>query len=177
MKILFSITTLCFLISLRLFSQTIPKVVSVFPSNQLITAETNSEIIISFDSSVDPATINDTSLYIFGRWSGIAEGDISFDDTNKILTFTPAKSFYPGELVFVNLSKNIKKITGEPMETGYAWHFWIKTGKGTMDLQKVKEINVRQNGEGWIQTYGAYAGDLDKDGYTDYLVPNEVAND
>jgi hypothetical protein len=46
-----------------------------------------------------------------------------------------------------------------------------------MDLIKTNEINVRQPGEGWIQTYGAYAGDLDMDGYTDFIVPNEVAND
>jgi len=176
MKLFFT-AALCFFISQFSFAQKGPKVISVFPANQLINAEANTQIIISFDSSVDPATITDTSLYIFGRWSGITEGNISFDDKNETLTFTPEKPFYPGELVFVNLSRKVKNSSGEQMEFGYAWHFWIKTGFGSMDLVKTKEINVREPGEGWIQTYGAYAGDLDKDGYTDFLVPNEVAND
>ncbi len=176
MKLYFT-TAFCFFISLFSFAQTGPKVVSIFPSNQTINAEGSTEIIITFDSSIDPLTITDTSFYIFGRWSGIAEGNISFDSENKILTFIPTKPFYPGELVIVNLSKRIKNSLGEPMEFGFTWHFWIKTGPGTLDLIKVKEINIREPGEGWIQTYGAYAGDLDKDGYTDFLVPNEVAND
>ena len=174
---LFTALVFYLVINFSSFAQTGPKVISAFPSNQLVNAAANTQIIITFDSPINPATITDTSLYIFGRWSGIAEGNISFDSENKILTFDPQKPFYPGELVFVNLSRKIKNSLGEQMEFGYAWHFWIKTGTGTMDLVKVKEIDVREPGEGWIQTYGAYAGDLDKDGYTDFLVPNEVAND
>jgi hypothetical protein len=153
------------------------KVSSVFPVNQTINAEAATSVIITFNSPIDTSTITDTSLYIFGRWSGIAEGEIYFDSENKILTFIPEKPFYPGELVYINLSKRIKNKLNEILEPGYAWHFWIKTGAGTMDLVKTEEINVRQPREGWIQTYGAYAGDLDKDGYTDFLVPNEQAND
>lgn len=176
MKLLFTGVISCFVLQFS-FSQTGPKVLSVFPANQFIIAEANTEIRITFDSSIDPATITDTSLYIFGRWSGIVEGNIFFGTENKILTFIPTKPFYPGELVFVNLSRRIKNSSGKVMESGYAWHFWIKTAPGNMDLVRGQEINVREPGEVWIQTYGAYAGDLDKDGYTDFLVPNEVAND
>jgi hypothetical protein len=166
-----------FCFSVISFTQTTPKVVSVYPPNQLVNADHNTKIIVTFDSAIDPASITDTSLYIFGRWSGIAKGSISLSDENKTLTFTLEKPFYTGEFVIVNLSKKIKDISGTPVESGYAWNFWIKTGQGSMDLVKTSQINVRREGEGWIQTYGAYAGDLDMDGYTDFLVPNEVAND
>jgi hypothetical protein len=46
-----------------------------------------------------------------------------------------------------------------------------------MDLIRTQTINVRQQGEGQIQTYGAYAGDLDKDGWSDFVVPNEIPAD
>lgn len=176
MKLIFT-TALCLCFLELSFSQTGPGVISVSPANQLINAAANTEIVIAFDTPIDLATVTDTSLYIFGRWSGAAEGSVSYNTGENKLTFTPGKSFYPGELVFVNLSRKIKNTSGETMEYGYAWHFWIRTGKGTMDLVKTKEINVRLPGEGWIQTYGAYAGDLDKDGYTDFIVPNEQAND
>ncbi len=46
-----------------------------------------------------------------------------------------------------------------------------------MSLERTSTINVRQPGEGWIQTYGTYAGDLDGDGWSDFIVPNEIAAD
>ena len=36
---------------------------------------------------------------------------------------------------------------------------------------------MRKNGEGHVQTYGAYAGDFNGDGFSDLAVPNELAND
>jgi hypothetical protein len=174
---LFVKTGFCFLISFCSFAQANPNVISVSPRNQVVNAEANTPIIITFDSSIDPATITDTSFYVFGRWSGVARGTVSFDDENRILSFIPDKSFYPGELVIVNISKRIRNTIGLPMECGYAWTFWIRTGTGTMNLVKTGEIEVRNQREEKIQTYGAYAGDFDKDGYTDFLVPNEIAND
>ncbi len=46
-----------------------------------------------------------------------------------------------------------------------------------MDLTRTATINVREPGEGWIQTYGTYAGDLDADGWSDFIVPNEIPAD
>lgn len=174
---LFVKTGFCFLISFYSFAQTSPRVISVFPRNQVVNAEANTSFIITFDSSIDPATVTDTSFYVFGRWSGVAGGTVVFDDENRILSFIPDKSFYPGELVMVNISTRIRNTMGLPMEYGYAWNFWIRTGKGTMDLIRTGEISVRTPREKMIQTYGAYAGDFDKDGYTDFFVPNEISND
>jgi hypothetical protein len=148
-----------------------PKVLSVFPPNQLINADHSTTIAITFDSAIDPVSITDTSFYVFGRWSGATKGILSFTKDNTVMTFMPDKPFYTGELVAVNLSKRIKNKSGIPMQSGYAWNFWIKTGPGNMKLIKTDEINVRLPGEGWIQTYGAYAGDLDMDGYTEFYCP------
>lgn len=71
---LFTALVFYLFINFSSFAQTSPKVISAFPSNQVINAAANTEIIITFDSPIDPATITDTSIYIFGRWSGIAEG-------------------------------------------------------------------------------------------------------
>ena len=46
-----------------------------------------------------------------------------------------------------------------------------------MNLITIQTINVREPGEGWIQTYGTYAGDLDADGWNDFIVPNEIPAD
>jgi len=80
-------------------------------------------------------------------------------------------------MISVSLSKGIKDEMGNNLSFGYAWNFWTITTKGTLDLKRTSTIEVRENGEGHIQTYGTYAGDLDGDGWSDFAVPNEISND
>ena len=53
----------------------------------------------------------------------------------------------------------------------------MATGPGSLDVVQTGKVPVRRSGEGWVQAYGAYAGDLDGDGYSDLAIPNERAND
>ena len=46
-----------------------------------------------------------------------------------------------------------------------------------MSLTPTGQLSVRRTGEGHIQTYGAYAGDVNHDGWSDFLCPNEIAHD
>ncbi len=46
-----------------------------------------------------------------------------------------------------------------------------------MQQNKVKTIELRLPGESWIQTYGAYAGDLNNDGHSDITAVNEQTDD
>jgi hypothetical protein len=135
------------------------------------------EITINFNSAVDIASFNDTTFQVWGRWSGVHKGTLfSFNDTTSI-HFTPDENFFYGEQVTVSLSKGIKDTEGNHLQAGFAWNFWTRTLSGTMDLTRSQTINVRQPGEGWIQTYGTYAADLDRDGWSDFIVPNEVPSD
>ena len=117
-------------------------------------------------------------LFRFGEDGlGVHKGTIGwFNDTTSI-HFTPDENFFYGEQVTVSLSKGIKDTQGNYLQTGFAWNFWTRTLSASMDLTRTSTINVRQSGEGWIQTYGTYAGDLDGDGWSDFIVPNEIPAD
>jgi hypothetical protein len=91
--------------------------------------------------------------------------------------FNPDKDFFYGEWVTVSLSKGIIADGGANLIHGYTWNFWTVSMKGSLDLIRTDSIEIRQPGEGWIQTYGTYAGDLDGDGWSDFIVPNEIPND
>jgi hypothetical protein len=104
-------------------------------------------------------------------------GNYSFENNNNQVRFTPAKNFFAGEYISVSLSRGITDSTGQPMAGGYTWSFWSRVNSGSINIYEVTQISVRQPGEGWIQTYGAYAGDLNGDGLSDYTVPNERSND
>jgi hypothetical protein len=152
-----------------------PQVVSISPARQRIDAPANASIVVTFTTSIDPATVGAISFRVFGRWSGPATGSIGVNA--NVVSFTPAQPFFVGEYVTVSLSRAIENTLGEPMALGYAWSYWIKSGAGTLDLDYVTRYTTRQGAETWVQPYGAYAGDLDHDGWTDLFIPCEVADD
>jgi hypothetical protein len=158
-------------------ASTPPQVASVSPLPQVIDAVTNTEIVVTFTVAIDPQTIDSTTFMVFGRWSGVLPGVFSFENNHTRVRFTPSQNLFAGEYVTVSLSKGIQDSTGQSMMTGYAWGFWTKVNSGSIRVHEITRISVRQPGEGQIQTYGAYAGDLNGDGFSDYTVPNENSND
>ena len=154
-----------------------PIVVSISPSQHAINASRAAVIRVTFDSAINPQSVTSQSFFVFGRWSGVMRGDFTFHNGNTEIHFTPARHFAAGEYITVALSKGITDANSQPMEFGYSWNFWAVSNPASIHVQEVARIPVRQDGEGWIQTYGANAGDLNGDGYSDYMVPNERTND
>ena len=152
-------------------------VVTVSPTANAVSAERETAIVIDFDQAVDPATLDASSAMVFGRWSGVMKGDWLFENDNSRMRFVPQRPFSAGEMVTVSLARHLAAPDGQTLGRGYAWQFWTRPRPASMDLVETDRLAVRQPGEGHIQTYGAYAGDFDGDGYTDFAVPNEVAND
>ncbi len=153
-------------------------VVTVSPVANAVSADRETAIVIDFDGAVDPATLDASSAMVFGRWSGVMKGQWLFENDNTRMRFVhPKRPFSAGEMVTVSLARHLAAPDGQTLGRGYAWQFWTRPRRASMDLEETDRLTVRQPGEGHIQTYGAYAGDFDADGYTDFAVPNEVAND
>ncbi|MCB0521792.1 MAG: VCBS repeat-containing protein [Saprospiraceae bacterium] len=155
-----------------------PTVLSTLPVHQTNNAPSNTEIAVYFDESLDVATVSGASFRVFGRWSGPAKGSLALFDNNRQVVFSPEEPFFAGEWVTVSLSKTIKSETGENLAKPYAWNFWIKTAPGQLDQPLVETIELRlPDDPTLLQTYGAYAGDLDNDGYSDLVAVNENSDD
>ncbi|HET6350196.1 MAG TPA: FG-GAP-like repeat-containing protein, partial [Candidatus Krumholzibacteria bacterium] len=152
-----------------------PVVTSVYPASQRINAGRNTVIEAHFDQDIDPATVTSLSFRAYGRWSGPATG--SFTVTGGTISFTPSEPFFAGEWITVSMSKGIANTTGEHLAKGYSWNFWIATATGTLTLTYVNRISVRIPPETWVQVYGAYAGDLNNDGWSDLIAPCEQTDD
>jgi hypothetical protein len=174
---LLKLTFLFVTLNLGLFAQSNLEIISVTPPSQSMNFLPSLEIVINFSDPIDVDSFNDTTFQVWGRWSGVHFGNIVPYNNDSSILFTPDDNFFYGELVTVSLSKGIKNAQGNSLQSGFAWNFWTRTLPGTMDLARTSTLNVRQPGEGWIQTYGTYAGDLDNDGWSDFIVPNEIAND
>ena len=154
-----------------------PSVVSVHPRSHAVAVDRATPVVITFDAPVDPHFINVNSVSVFGRWSGVMPGELRVEENGAVVRFVPSRPFAAGEAVTVTLSRDIIGRNGEPMSTGYEWSFWARSSRASLDLEAVGVIPVRKDGEGHVQTYGAYAGDFNGDGFSDLAVPNELAND
>jgi hypothetical protein len=153
------------------------KIINVSPAPQSISAEPSTIIELQSNIRFDSSSFTDTTFMVWGRWSGVHKGILDFNSSGTIAYFNPDEDFFFGEWITVSLSRGIKDEMGNNLSFGYAWNFWIITTEGSLDLTRTETIEVRQPGEGWIQTYGTYAGDLDQDGWSDFIVPNERSND
>lgn len=158
------------------FSST-PLVLSVSPSPNIANADPFAPIVITFDSSMDTTSFTGSTVMVFGHWSGVLSGEFQFENNNTRMRYIHQRPLSAGELVTVSVSKGVKDQNGDSLAHGYAWTFWVRTLPGTLDLTAVDTILIRRIGEGWIQTYGAYGGDLNRDGYLDITVVNERSND
>ncbi|MEM8483941.1 MAG: FG-GAP-like repeat-containing protein [Bacteroidota bacterium] len=154
-----------------------PTVTSLFPASQTVTAAATTELMLTFDLPVDPISVDASAIFVFGRWSGVREGAISLESDNTVLRFVPNKPFMAGEWVTVSLARSIQSMAGEPMAHGYTWNFWTRSAPAGFDFSQIDDISTRFANEGRVRSYGAYAGDLNRDGYSDLMIPNEDVND
>lgn len=146
------------------------------PANSLSLLPEQS-IEVYFDDMVDMSTISAQSVMAFGRWSGPAELSFELGGFGNTILIHHAEPFLAGEYVMISLTTSVGTLSADFLEHGYTLGFWVRTIGGSMDLIDVGHLQVREPGEGLIQSYGAYAGDLDNDGWGDLSVVNETAED
>ena len=155
-----------------------PSVLSVTPAAGFIGSDVDTDIVVQFDEALDPGTVTSGSFRVFGRWSGPAAGTFSFEDGDQTIRFTLTEPCAYGETVTVAMSRAITDAGGTPMDHAYSWSFWTtSTQLSEIEFQETSFMSLREGGEGTIQSYGAYAGDLDNDGWSDLAVPNEIPAD
>ena len=152
-------------------------VVSVLPSQNSMGVAIDASIIVTFDQPVDPESVHSSSIHAFGRWSGVADLSFSLADNNTLMTIVPQGDFFYGEYVMIGLSDGVSSETGDELSHGYGFGFWTAVLTGSMELSDMGHLEVREPGEGLIQCYGAYAGDVNEDGWSDLSVVNETSGD
>ncbi|MEN8377123.1 MAG: VCBS repeat-containing protein, partial [Gemmatimonadota bacterium] len=127
-----------------------------------------------------PLSVEDfrpASLSVFGRWSGVARGEVTLEGGGLTIRFAPAAPFQAGEWVSASLEAGVSLADGSPMEKGFSWGFWVAPSAGSLDMIELGERILLDENEGHVQPYGAYAGDYNGDGYPDLAIPNEITAD
>ena len=152
---------------------------SVEPEAHSLVAPVDSEITIRFDKPVKPASVTVDSFWAFARWSGTVSGSFAFSDLNQSVTLRPDRRFSAGESVMVFLSEDIEAEDGSFLRSaGYSFQFWTRALPAPLEFEEIARLTVQTPPSfNHTQAYGGIGSDLDRDGFLDITIVNEVTAD
>jgi outer membrane protein assembly factor BamB len=141
-----------------------PTIVSFTPTRNALSVDRNTNITVTFDSSIDQSTINKSTIKINGSFTGPYTAAYSYNSSTQTVTITPGTPFKYGEVVTTTLTRGIRSAAGDSMARGYGWSFTIKS-----NISRGQFVQSSKLSPG-IGPYLAAAGDFDGDGYIDLAV-------
>jgi hypothetical protein len=140
-------------------------VVSVSPSFNEIANNENPEILIEFNTPVEPASFNNISFSVFGERTAYHNGQLKFTNENKTVSFISQNIFNAGERVTVSLSKGILSVEEDSLR-GFSWTFRIPVKPKPLNFSEP----VNYGGGG----YGMQCIDMNNDGYPDIVTSSGI---
>ncbi len=143
----------------------IPEVVSISPSFNEISSESNPEIFVQFNVAMEPVSFDNISFSVFGERSAYHTGELKFLNENKTVSFTSNYNFNAGERVTINLSKKIISADGDTLN-GFSWTFRIPSQAKSLNFSEP----VTYSGGG----YGMQCVDMNNDRYADIVTSSGV---
>ena len=166
-KKIFHITAiLSLLIGTALSHPLRPPIASVNPGMNATGIERNALVTVSFTAPMLPASLNASSVFLYGDRSGRHNGNINYNPAAGAVTVTSLKNFIFGEQIQFILTDSVG--TSDPYQKingGFSYKFvaGVLQGNGQFTVQE-QPISTTPS------PYAVAAGDLNQDGYTDCVV-------
>ncbi len=106
-----------------------PEVKSTNPSNLDVGVPLNQIITVTFNTNMNPETINQTT---FSLEAGLKiPGTLSYNPTTATLSFQPTTLLAPNTTYTGRVSSGVKDVTGNAMQAPYVWSFHTSPFPGT----------------------------------------------
>jgi Big-like domain-containing protein/VCBS repeat protein len=161
------------------------QVTSTSPARNALHVARDTTVSVTFDTPVQRATVNLSTFRVYGRWSGRADGVVTFSNSDRTITLTPDAAFSGGETVSVNLGTGITGTDGSPLRLGgYAFQFTAAAGRAggprlnpTRKFVTIDNLVVRTSPTSGTRAYGGLGADFDRDGWLDLAIVNEDSAD
>ncbi len=146
---------------------------SIAPAANAVNAAISSNIVVTFNSAMNTATLVDTNVIVHGSMSGKVNGAISYDGPSKTMTFNPSADFMAGENITITLTNYIKSTNGVSLLRSSITSFTVRSaGAGNfvfadtvitypVSYNRMNIINTGDiTGDGIADLFGSYPGDI-----------------
>ena len=139
-----------------------PFIISVSPGINTIHAGGSENIVISFTQDMNPATINNAGIKIYGFESGVLSSVAVYNAGSKTAIIDPGKNFKTGEQIYVSLNSNVKTASNVSIDP-FSYSFTADAPRGDGNFSSsVVSPDVINTGE-------LISGDYDGDGAVDLI--------
>ncbi|HMB67692.1 MAG TPA: VCBS repeat-containing protein [bacterium] len=125
------------------------------------------QITLTFDAA--PVLPPDDAVRVSGTMSGLHPVTLAVN--GAVLTATVGGSWQPGELVHVNVRRDVHTAAADSLDGGHVLAFTIAAAAGPMTFETREVYGAA------VVPYFIFGGDLDGDGTPDVAAPNEGTND
>src|SRR6266542_3055961 len=117
-----------------------PQVISTTPAAGAIDVSTNIAPVAAFSKSLDPTSVNDTTVLLTDATITPVSVNVTYDSTTLTITLTPQQALTPEQTYTVTLkggpaSPHITDSTGIPLASDYTWSFTTET-QGGFSIQR-----------------------------------------
>jgi hypothetical protein len=148
-----------------LYNEGRPEIVGTSPQRNALAVNKAANITVTFNTDINPATLNSSTIKVHGSQSGLHTSSITYNSGTKTVTINPDSDFKIGEVVMVTLTTKIQSTSGAPLSSPYSWSFTIDVAGGAGSFVKSAETRVR--GADRLTT-----SDFDGDGDLDLAITN-----
>ena len=139
---------------------------STSPVQNELNVPVSPNISVTFNTTMDSTTINDTTFVVNARSTGLHQGTISYNNLARTATLDPLEDFDEGEVVTVVLTADIQSSQGIPLDSSYVWSFTIAVNHGQGTFAPHSDYAVQT----WPNS--VFPADLDGDGDLDLATAN-----
>ncbi|MEW5799865.1 MAG: FG-GAP-like repeat-containing protein [Bacteroidota bacterium] len=139
---------------------------SISPTQNDLNITASSNVVITFNQSMNASTLNSSTIMINGSQRGKYTG--SYNHVSGVLTFNPDSNFKAGEVITVLVKTGVQNVDGAALSAPYQWSFVVAaSAEGTFgNKQDYSTID---------SPFRAALGDIDGDGDIDVVTANNLA--
>jgi len=144
-------------------------ITSPYPPQHSLNIPADSELRVSLQAPLDPASLSDSSIYVWSDITGLHRLIVTLENGNRDLRIVPRHwrlsnrpPFNAGERVTVTLTTRLRYADGRQFE-GFTWHYTVAVRQNHGGDFKVQALFG-----GGASTY-FYASDFNGDGWCDLV--------
>ena len=105
-----------------------PVITARTPAANATGVSRTTSVTVTLDRTLDPSTVDDSSLTLTGPGSTSVSGSVSYDETSRTITMVPDAQLATGTVYTARLATTVKAWSGQGLASPATWSFTTVAG-------------------------------------------------